>query len=210
MLIVKSKRGRKRRSPAKTVQDRDNDAYKYSSPLNFLSDPDTDEPLDLTEIIFTSSSTLPVNRNEHNVLLNQSQRPSPPISKTKPEISRRKNVVKVSRIEPHVKNSMKTSEIDKINAEKKIEKKKKDKGKISNFDNIPQKLREESTLCNRDMLVIWKKEMEDNNDPLIVPRTPFVIRKKLRRGLRNCLNEITQMLEVADMRINNRFEFDNT
>jgi hypothetical protein len=52
--------------------------------------------------------------------------------------------------------------------------------------------------------------MEDNNDMLIVPRTPFVVRKKLRRGLRNCLNNITQMLEAADKRIKDNFEFDTT
>jgi hypothetical protein len=51
------------------------------------------------------------------------------------------------------------------------------------------------------MLVIWKKEMEDNNDTPIVSRTPFVVRKKLRRGLKNCLNDMTQILEVADTRI---------
>jgi hypothetical protein len=52
--------------------------------------------------------------------------------------------------------------------------------------------------------------MEDNNDTLVSPRTLFVVIQKLRRGLKNCLSDIMQMLEVADKRINDNFEFDMT
>jgi hypothetical protein len=60
------------------------------------------------------------------------------------------------------------------------------------------------------MLLIWKKEIENDNEKLIIPRTPFSVRKKLRRGLKNCLNDITQILESASDRINDDFEFDAT
>jgi hypothetical protein len=44
---------------------------------------------------------------------------------------------------------------------------------------------------------MWKQEIQDNNADLDVPRAIFPVRKKLRRGLKNCLNDLTQILDAS-------------
>jgi hypothetical protein len=45
-----------------------------------------------------------------------------------------------------------------------------------------EKFKKENDLWNRDKLLMWKQEIQDNNADLEVPRAIFPVRKKLRRG----------------------------
>jgi hypothetical protein len=49
-----------------------------------------------------------------------------------------------------------------------------------------EKFKGENDLWNRDKLVMWKQEIQDNNADLDVSRAIFPGRKKLRRGFKNC------------------------
>jgi CRISPR/Cas system CSM-associated protein Csm2 small subunit len=71
-----------------------------------------------------------------------------------------------------------------------------------------EKFKRENDLWNRDKLVMWKQEIQDNNVDLDVPRAIFPVRKKLRRGLKNCLNDLTQILDASLNKIEAEDEFE--
>jgi hypothetical protein len=70
------------------------------------------------------------------------------------------------------------------------------------------KFKKENDLWNRDMLLMWKQEIQDNNEDLDGPRAIFPVRKKLRRGLKNCLNDLTQILDAGINKIEPKEEFE--
>jgi hypothetical protein len=72
------------------------------------------------------------------------------------------------------------------------------------------KVKKENDLWNRDKLIMWKQEIQDNNADLDVPRAIFPVRKKRRRGLKNCLNDLTQILDASLNKIEDQDEFETT
>jgi hypothetical protein len=48
----------------------------------------------------------------------------------------------------------------------------------------------EKEMWNRKLLCMWKTEIEEKNHLLVVPRAAFTLRKKLKYGLKNCLDKI--------------------
>jgi hypothetical protein len=65
-------------------------------------------------------------------------------------------------------------------------------------------------MWNRKLLCMWKSEIEEKNHLLNVPRAAFTLRKKLKYGLKNCLDKITQIFRVAGDYSKNRDEFETT
>jgi CRISPR/Cas system CSM-associated protein Csm2 small subunit len=73
-----------------------------------------------------------------------------------------------------------------------------------------KKYKQEDDLWNRDKLIMWKQEIQDNYADLDVTRAIFPVRKKLRRGLKNCLNDLTQILDASLNKIEADDEFETT
>jgi hypothetical protein len=57
---------------------------------------------------------------------------------------------------------------------------------------------------------MWKQDIINLNDKLGLPRASFILRKKLKVGLRAHLNKITHMFEVACDRSDTDDEFQTT
>jgi hypothetical protein len=53
----------------------------------------------------------------------------------------------------------------------------------------------EREMWNRELICIWKTEIEEKNHLLKVPRAAFTLRKKLKYGLKNCLDKFHRYSE---------------
>jgi glutamate synthase domain-containing protein 1 len=56
----------------------------------------------------------------------------------------------------------------------------------------------ERKIWHKELIQVWKNEIPEKDDTLIVPRTAFAFRKKLKRGLENHLNSLTQAFRIAE------------
>jgi hypothetical protein len=59
-------------------------------------------------------------------------------------------------------------------------------------------------------MAMWKQEILDNNEHLVVPRAVFMLRKKLKGGLRAHLNYMTHIFECASDKTDNDDDFQTT
>jgi hypothetical protein len=69
------------------------------------------------------------------------------------------------------------------------------------YRNARRKLRlierDENFTWHKDMIAMWKQDIINLNDKLVVPRASFPLRKKLKVGLSAHLNKLTHIFEVA-------------
>jgi hypothetical protein len=70
--------------------------------------------------------------------------------------------------------------------------------------------RDENFTWHKDMIAMWKQDIINLNDKLVVPRASFPLRKKLKVGLHAHLNKIAHIFEVACDRAGTDDEFQTT
>jgi hypothetical protein len=68
----------------------------------------------------------------------------------------------------------------------------------------------EKEMRNRKLLSMWRNEIEEKNHLLNVPRAAFTLRKKLKYGLKNCLDKIAQTFKVTSNYSKVKEEFETT
>jgi hypothetical protein len=82
------------------------------------------------------------------------------------------------------------------------------------YRNARRKLRlierDENFTWHKEMIGMWKQDIINLNDKLVVPRASFPLRKKLIDGLRAHLNKIAHIFEVACDRVGTDDEFQTT
>jgi hypothetical protein len=68
----------------------------------------------------------------------------------------------------------------------------------------------EKEMWNRKLLSMWRNEIEEKNHLLNVPRAAFMLRKKLKYGVKNCFDKIAQTFKVASDYSKDKEEFETT
>jgi hypothetical protein len=69
--------GRKQYNRSKAIYERENDAYRYSSPPDFEPKSDNNDIKEATQISFDNPNNLPVNQEQHKEMLQTSKHPPP-------------------------------------------------------------------------------------------------------------------------------------
>jgi hypothetical protein len=68
----------------------------------------------------------------------------------------------------------------------------------------------EKKFWHKELIQAWKNEILEKDGSLIVPRASFVLRKKLKKGLNNHIDSLTQMFRIAEDHATTEEEFEVT
>jgi hypothetical protein len=66
----------------------------------------------------------------------------------------------------------------------------------------------ERKFWHKELMQAWKNEILEKDDKLIVPRAAFVLRKKLKRGLKNHLDSLMQAFRITEDHAETEEEFE--